>query len=72
MLLIWGLGQCRMPASQWHDGQIAHGAHARIARRANQAATPAVLTSWQNIFARLDQTPPQCFLGLKKLKIFCV
>jgi hypothetical protein len=42
MLLIWGLGQCRAPAAQWHDGQITHDTHARFARRANQTARPAV------------------------------
>jgi hypothetical protein len=42
MLLIWGRGQCRAPAAQWHDGQITHDTYARFARRANQTARPAV------------------------------
>jgi hypothetical protein len=29
MSLIWGVEQCYQPAAEWHDGQIAHGAHAR-------------------------------------------
>jgi hypothetical protein len=34
MLLIWGFGQVRKPAAQWHDGQFPHDAHAQSARRA--------------------------------------
>jgi hypothetical protein len=36
IVLIWGFRQCRAPAADWHDGQFAHNAHARSARRANQ------------------------------------
>jgi len=35
MPLIWGFEQRRRPAADWHDGQIAHNAHAHIARRAS-------------------------------------
>jgi hypothetical protein len=37
MLLIWGIEQYRPPAAQWHDGQFAHDAYARSARRAVSA-----------------------------------
>jgi hypothetical protein len=33
MLLICPTAQAREDAADWHDGQIAHGAHARSARR---------------------------------------
>jgi len=34
MPLIWGFEQRQGRAADWHDGQIAHGAHAHSARRA--------------------------------------
>ena len=34
MLVICPTPQARFTATHWHDGQFAHGAHARIARRA--------------------------------------
>jgi hypothetical protein len=37
MVLIWGAGQCCRAAADWHDGQIAHKEHARIARRGKRA-----------------------------------
>jgi hypothetical protein len=33
MLVIWGCDQYSPAAADWHDGQIAHDAHARFARR---------------------------------------
>jgi hypothetical protein len=38
MLLICGIWQWRSPATNWHDGQFTHGAHARNARRAKVPA----------------------------------
>jgi hypothetical protein len=38
VLVICPTPQARFTATHWHDGQFAHGAHARIARRANQFA----------------------------------
>src|SRR6476660_9298851 len=34
MLVIWGPEQCRVHAADWHDGQISHNTHSKIARRA--------------------------------------
>jgi hypothetical protein len=48
MLLIWGVGQCRSPAAQWHDGQFTHDAYARFARRAKSADLFAVALAAQD------------------------
>jgi hypothetical protein len=45
MRLIWGFEQVRKPAAQWHDGQIAHGRHAQIARRAFSATLGVAASS---------------------------
>jgi hypothetical protein len=62
MVLIWGLEQCRTPATQWHDGQVTHGMHARSARRAlfplriprPSSAPIAIHTSWSECAGDVD------------------
>jgi hypothetical protein len=36
IVVICPTEQALTPATDWHDGQFAHGAHAEIARRANR------------------------------------
>jgi hypothetical protein len=38
IVVICPTAQGEMPAAIWHDGQIGHGWHARIARRAQISA----------------------------------